>query len=133
MSPEYENFSGQLAIERIEERWALHDARICNVSMDATGSSLDVRLVCIPRKESAVEEAVIDLRRVTRFELSWALNDADFYTVPGYTALLRTSGEIYISLDPFDDRAGCMDVRDRGVIEAREISVSFRMKAVRRS
>lgn len=128
MNAAYKSYSGQLAIDRIAEHWALHDARIRNLSMDATEGSVNVRLICIPRNESAVEEAVIDLRRVTRFELNWNEQDADFYSVPGYTAILLESGAVYISLDPFDDRADCVDDKDGAVIEAQEIAVSFRMK-----
>jgi len=133
MSAEIESYSGQLAIARLAERWALQDARIRNVSMDASGNCLNVRLTVVPRFDSTVEEAIIDLGRVTRFELDWRVGDAEFYTVPGYTALLRERGEVYISLDPFDDRADCVDDRDGDVIEAQEIDVSLRMKTVRQS
>lgn len=131
MSSERETCTGQLAIDRLAELWAFHDSRISKVSMDATGSFLNVRLICIPRNESTVAEVIIDLHQVTRFELSWNVQSSVFYSVIGYTVILRDSGDVYISLDPYDDRAGLVDERDGDVIEARDIAVSLVMRGAR--
>ncbi|WP_284668050.1 hypothetical protein [Myxococcus sp. SDU36] len=65
---------------------------------------------------------------VTRLELRWS-EDQEFYFVPGYKALIQSSGMVYFSLDPYDDTVAAIDPRDASVIEAHGLLADFVMKS----
>jgi|GEM_PF-5565805 len=122
-------FEGSRALDEIARQWALHDGRILSVAarISESGEVL-VDLVCSPRQESPVAELRIRFTGVARFEFQWS-EEQEFYFVPGYKALVRQSGMVYLSLDPYDDTDEEIDPRDASVIEARGILADFVMKS----
>lgn len=122
-------FEGSRALDEIARTWALHDGRILSVAarVSERGEVL-VELVCAPRPKSPVAELRIRFTGVARLELQWS-EEQDFYFVPGYKALVRPSGMVYLSLDPYDDTDEEIDPRDACVIEARGILADFVMKS----
>jgi hypothetical protein len=121
-------FWGKDALDEVASRWALHDGRIraFHIGTDEAGG-VEVELVCVPRPLSPVRELRLRFGGVTRFDLVWTQEHA-FYFVPGYTAFLTEAGRVYLSLDPFDDRAGQPDARDGGVMEAATVSAELQLK-----
>ncbi|NVJ09088.1 hypothetical protein HUW63_28115 [Myxococcus sp. AM001] len=122
-------YEGSRALAEIARRWALHDGRILSMAAHVTerGEVL-VELMCSPRPESQVAELRMRFTGVTRLEFQWS-EEQEFYFVPGYKALVRPSGMVYLSLDPYDDTDEEIDPRDASVIEARGILADFVMKS----
>ena len=119
---------GRQALDEIAGHWALHDGTICAFAIQTVaGAGVVIDITCVPRPESPVVELRLRLNGVTRFDLGWDAGSA-FYFVPGYTAFILESGSVYLSLDPYDDRAEAPDSQDAGVIEARRIHAEFVMK-----
>ncbi|RYD75798.1 MAG: hypothetical protein EOP84_17760 [Verrucomicrobiaceae bacterium] len=122
------SFEGSQAFDEIAKRWALHDGRICCVTVSRTeGAEVAVEVECRPRPESAVAQLHLRFDGVIRFDFAWS-EDCEFYVVSGYKAVVRPSG-FYLSLDPYDDRDTAVDARDGSVIEARRVQADFMMKA----
>ncbi|NPC71123.1 hypothetical protein HPP05_15330 [Corallococcus exiguus] len=119
---------GRQSLDEIAGHWALHDGTLRAFAVQAVeGAGVVIDITCVPRPESPVAELRLRLSGVTRFDLAWDEGSA-FYFVPGYTAFILESASVYLSLDPYDDRAEAPDSRDAGVIEARRIHAEFVMK-----
>ncbi|WP_375745992.1 hypothetical protein NR800_15540 [Corallococcus interemptor] len=119
---------GRQALDEIAGHWALHDGTIRAFAIrTVAGVGVVIDITCVPRPESPVAELRLRLNGVARFDLLWDERSA-FYFVPGYTAFIQDSGSVYLSLDPYDDRAEAPDPQDACVIEARSIHAEFVMK-----
>jgi hypothetical protein len=122
-------YDGQDALDALAQQWALHDGSLREVRVSANADGfLDAHLICVPRRESPVAEVRIQLVRLKRFDLAWD-EDCSLLLIAGYTAFILSDGAVYISLDPYDDRATSPDERDAFVLASREIRASFDMKA----
>jgi hypothetical protein len=124
-----DEFSGQAAVDELASRWAIHDGVIHQVTIRRDAAcGVVIELDCTARHESPVAKTRLRLEHVASFDVSWAA-ETEFLLIPGYKALMLPSSEIYLSLDPYDDRVSEPDGRDRSVFVARYFRVSFKLKA----
>ena len=124
-----EELTGAAAMAALRERSVLQDGLLQKLEVEGGfDSEVSVTLTVIPRRESPVEEARIRISSLTRLDVAWDDSASHFYLVPGYKALLRDSGRVYVSLDPYDDRVESVDERDCFILEGESISVGLRMK-----
>lgn len=121
------SYEGTQALVQMAELWALHDGTLRSLALHAEPEGVVLDALCVPRPESPVAELRLRFVGVTRFDLEWSA-DFEFYFVPGYKAFLLESDRVYLSLDPYDDRATAPDPRDGGVIEARSLSIEMLLK-----
>ncbi|MCY1045363.1 hypothetical protein OV208_28865 [Corallococcus sp. bb12-1] len=119
-------FEGKQAVEELG--WLL-DSTVTGLALHADAyGGLVLEATCIPRADKPVRELRMRFTEVTRFDFVWTSEQA-FFFVPGYKALLLESGSVYVSLDPYDDRARVPDTRDGCVIEARSVRTESVLKS----
>jgi len=121
------SFEGSEAVDEIARQWALHDGTIQFIALRAEPGGVMVEATCAPRAESPVKELRLIFSGVSRFDFQWS-KDQEFYFVSGYKAAVQESGQVYFSVDPYDDRVPSPDPRDGGVVEARSLRAEFTMK-----